>query len=222
MFSINNYLEKLIDKLKSAFGTRLIYVGLQGSYSRNEASESSDIDIVVILDELQMADMDTYRHILNALEYTKQSCGFICGKEEMKNWNPLEICQFKHETKNYYGELEPLLPYYHLTDVKNYVKLSVCNLFHMLCHEYIHAKQEERRKNLQFSYKAVFYLLQNLHYLRTGNYIDTKSELLSALSNDKDRLLLQTALDVKENKNFDFQTANNQLFQWCKETLKSM
>ncbi len=158
IIEIDAYLHKLINELKIAFGTRLIYVGLQGSYGRNEASESSDIDIVVILDELQIADMDVYRQILNSLEYAEQSCGFICGKEEMANWNPLESCQFIHETKNYYGELKPLLPPYNLTDVKNYVKLSVCNLFHMLYHEYIHAKQEECQKNLQFSYKAVFFI----------------------------------------------------------------
>ncbi len=64
IIEIDAYLHKLINELKIAFGTRLIYVGLQGSYGRNEASESSDIDIVVILDELQIADMDVYRQIL--------------------------------------------------------------------------------------------------------------------------------------------------------------
>ena len=43
-FNINNYLEKLILQCKESFGGRLVYVGLQGSWLRGEATENSDID----------------------------------------------------------------------------------------------------------------------------------------------------------------------------------
>ncbi|MBQ9141799.1 MAG: nucleotidyltransferase domain-containing protein [Lachnospiraceae bacterium] len=36
-----------MDSTKDEFGDRLLYVGLQGSYLRGEATESSDIDIMV-------------------------------------------------------------------------------------------------------------------------------------------------------------------------------
>lgn len=221
MIDINKYMEKLIFNLKSAFSTRLVYVGLQGSYSRDEATQNSDIDIAVILDQLLMEDMDTYRQVINTLECADKSCGFICGKDEMKSWNPLEICQLVHETKDYYGALQPLVPAYTRTDVMNYVKLGICNVFHMICHEYIHVSPEECHTNLQYSYKTVFYLLQNLHYLRTSNYIKTKSELLTVLNGD-DLRLLQTAQKIKEDSDFDFTLMNDLLFHWCKNTLKSI
>ena len=49
-FNIDNYLEKLISRCKESFGDRLVYVGLQGSYLRGEATENSDIDVMIVLD----------------------------------------------------------------------------------------------------------------------------------------------------------------------------
>lgn len=41
-----------MQRLNKSFRDRVWFVGLQGSYGRGEATETSDIDIVVILDEL--------------------------------------------------------------------------------------------------------------------------------------------------------------------------
>ena len=46
-FNIDNYLEKLISRCKESFGGRLVYAGLQGSYLRGEATDNSDIDVMV-------------------------------------------------------------------------------------------------------------------------------------------------------------------------------
>ena len=45
-FNIDNYLEKLILRCKESFGERLIYVGLQGSWLRGEATENSDTAVI--------------------------------------------------------------------------------------------------------------------------------------------------------------------------------
>ena len=64
MFDLDKYLADLILNCRSAFGERLLYMGLQGSWLRGEAHENSDIDIMVILDRFSVRDMDTYRGIL--------------------------------------------------------------------------------------------------------------------------------------------------------------
>ena len=48
MFRIDEYIDELTDKLINAFGKRLEYVGLQGSYLRHEETKNSDIDIMVV------------------------------------------------------------------------------------------------------------------------------------------------------------------------------
>lgn len=42
MFSIEKYMDSLINVLKESFGKRLIYIGLQGSYLRNEVKQNSN------------------------------------------------------------------------------------------------------------------------------------------------------------------------------------
>ena len=46
MLEVGEYLQKLIEACKKAFGDRLVYVGLQGSYMRDEATDKSDIDVI--------------------------------------------------------------------------------------------------------------------------------------------------------------------------------
>ena len=64
MIDIEIYISKLIDLLKDVFGDRLVYIGLQGSYFREEADENSDIDIMVILEHLSASDLESYKKII--------------------------------------------------------------------------------------------------------------------------------------------------------------
>ena len=83
---IEKYVTELIERLKQKFAERLIYVGLQGSFRRGEADENSDIDIMVTLDRLTETDLDSYREIIAGLPAFERSCGFISGRDELKNW----------------------------------------------------------------------------------------------------------------------------------------
>ena len=57
MVNIDVWVDSFTHKLKSVFENRIEFIGLQGSYGRGEASRTSDIDIVVILDKLQTSDI---------------------------------------------------------------------------------------------------------------------------------------------------------------------
>ena len=57
MFDLNKYLTDLMLSCQLAFGERLLYMGLQGSYLRGEAHENSDIDVMVILDRFSVQDI---------------------------------------------------------------------------------------------------------------------------------------------------------------------
>ena len=218
MFSAEKYVSSLLSILKKDFGERLLYVGLQGSYLRGEATEDSDIDIMVVIDNLSPADMLAYRRAIESLEGCEKSCGFICGGDEMRNWNPLEICHLLHTTKDYYSSLSKLVPAYTDKDVRAFVKMSVGNLYHEICHRFIHAPREKSVSKLPMSHKGVFFILQNLHYLESGEFIGTKKELLDALSG-MDKEVLETALAYGRGENVDFDKAFELLFAWCKDAL---
>ena len=59
MIDINGWMNDFLQKLDDVFANRVWFVGLQGSYGRGEATETSDIDVVVILDELSVSDIQT-------------------------------------------------------------------------------------------------------------------------------------------------------------------
>ncbi|NLD32346.1 MAG: nucleotidyltransferase domain-containing protein, partial [Trichococcus flocculiformis] len=50
MVDISSWMDAFLLAAEDTFGDRVWFVGLQGSYARGEAMESSDIDVVFILD----------------------------------------------------------------------------------------------------------------------------------------------------------------------------
>ena len=221
MVNIQSYISRLTEMMQEKFGQRLLYLGLQGSYLRGEANENSDIDIMVILDELTVEDLDAYRALIQSLERYDQSCGFICGRKDLANWNPMEIRNLLGSTKDYYGRLLDFVPAYTEQDLRNFVKMSLNNLYHEICHRYIHADRAANEAALPFTYKGVFFILQNLHCLRTGNFPGTRAELLEVLEG-ADRAVLERANAMKRGEDFDFAGSYALLFDWCRDTLQSV
>lgn len=221
MVDIESYIERLITLLKDCFGVRLAYVGLQGSYLRGEATEHSDIDIMVVIDGLSVSDLDEYRATIQSLEHFDKSCGFICSKEDIANWNPLEICHLLNCTKDCFGVLGEMVPAYTEDDIRNFVKMSVNNLYHEICHRYIHADLNKSIAKLPGTYKGVFFILQNLYYLTHGKFVATKAELLQCLEG-KNREVLERSVALNSGVAYDFAESYKLLFTWCQETLKSL
>ena len=221
MFKEKEYMAILINQLKDTFHERLLYVGLQGSYMRGEATENSDIDVVVILDKLCVDDQDRYKNIIGEIGDSEKSCGFICGKEEMMNWNPMEICHFVHSTEDYFGSLDDLVPRYSEQDVLNFIKLSANNLYHEICHRYIHSDAAKNKRKLAGAYKNVFFILQNIYFLKTGVFARTKRELCVKLV-EKDLDVMETALKLQKSEDYDFEEAFELLFKWCQRIIREV
>ena len=220
MLDINVYMQQLIQRLQAAFGNRLCYVGLQGSYLRGEAHEHSDIDAMVILETLTVEDMDRYREILVDLGHYDLSCGFICGKQEMKNWNALELCHLLHTTKDCYGNLADFVCTYTQSDVIQYTKMSLNNLYHFLCHSYIHSGKNSAYEMLPGMYKGAFFILQSLQYLKSGEYALTKRQLLEQLEG-MDREVLQKSL-MPEDPQLQTDEAFRLLLDWCSSHIQRL
>ena len=177
MFRVDEYIDELIVLLKDIFGERLMYIGLQGSYLRNEETKSSDIDIMAVIDNLSVEDLKNYQKALVSVGNFDKSCGFICGKTDLEHWNPLEICHLLNT----------------IEDERNYVKLSLNNLYHEICHRYIHADREYNVLKLPITCKSVFFIMQHLHYISSGNFIATKRELLECVQGE-DKVVLELSI----------------------------
>ena len=221
MFRLENYTSTLLERIIDFYANRLLYVGLQGSYLRNDATEDSDIDIMVVIESITVEDLEHYKKILIGIGNYEKSCGFICGKEDLINWNTLEICHLLHTTKNLYGQLSDFIPLYTKSNIKDFIKLSVGNLYHELCHRYIHSDYEKNIMKLPNTCKSIFFIMQNLYYYRYSIFINSKDELLKALTGT-DNEVLNLAILLQEKNLYDFVYTFNLLFSWCQLTLKSL
>ena len=101
------------------------------------------------------------------------------------------------------------------------MKLSVNNLYHELCHRFIHGERGKTIAALPSLYQSAFFLLQNLYYLEHGLFPQTKAELLPLLSG-RNHSVLKCAMTFKADSAFDFHACFELLFLWCQETLTSL
>ena len=92
------------------FGGRVRFIGLQGSRARGEAGPDSDIDVVLVLDRLEPADLTAYRRGLDGLPRRELVCGFFSGAEELRRWDRGDRFQFWYDTAPVLGRLEDLFP----------------------------------------------------------------------------------------------------------------
>ena len=221
MINVEMYTARLKDLLLRQFGSRLVYMGLQGSYLRGEATENSDLDIMIVIDGLNVSDLEAYRAIVESLDHAEKSCGFICSKADLANWNPLEIWTLLNGTKDLYGDLCSLVPPYAQQDIRNFAKMSLNNLYHGLCHQYIHAPRSECEAALPGTYKGAFFILQTLYYLNHGEYIATKARLLPLLEGI-DHTILTRAMELNSGMEHDFSDSFELIFKWCQDSLRAL
>lgn len=193
-FFIDEWIDELISKIKNEFGDRLAFIGLQGSYKRKEADDSSDIDIVVILNELTVQDLKKYRAIISQMPYKEKACGFISGKSEIIGWEKSDLFQFYYDTQPIYGSVDYLLDLIDKEDVKRAVKIGACNLYHACCHNFLYENSSEILSAL---YKSSFFILQAKYFYETNQYISSKTDLIKQL-NDIDKEIMNICMDRKK------------------------
>lgn len=216
MIDINAYMASLVAALRKAFQDELLYVGLQGSYLRNEATENSDIDAMVVLSSFTVSSLERYKAVIDALPHADKACGFICGLSDLRGWNQGEIAHLCCSTKDVYGSLRDILPAFSREALLDYIKLSAGNIYHEICHRRVHRPLARSIEALPAVYRGVFFALQDLYFYQTGEVVLTKSALLNKLTGiDRDALAMAAAL--KENpQTYDFDAAYSLLFDWCR------
>ena len=218
MIDINVWINDFLLKLNVVFANRVWFVGLQGSYGRAEATETSDIDVVLILDELNASDIPTYQDMLDTLPHRELICGFVSGKDEILNWEPSDLFQFYHDTTAIKGSLDDLLPLIDQVAIDRAIKMGACNIHHGCVHNMLHEKSEDILKGL---YKAASFVVQAIVFKQTDNYIKHQSQLLQVASTEE-RMIIETFMKYKNGEAVGFNEASRILFEWSKKWISRM
>ena len=218
MIDINGWMHVFLQKLNEVFGSRTWFVGLQGSYGRGEATDTSDIDVVVILDELNALDIQTYNDMLDTLPHRELICGFLSGRDEILNWEPSDLFQFYHDTTPVKGSLDDLLPLIDQVAINRAIKMGAGNIYHGCVHNMLHEKSEEILEGL---YKAASFVAQAIVFKQTGTYLKHQTQLLQVASAEE-QSIIATFLKYKNGESVDFNEASRILFEWSKKRIKTL
>ena len=211
MIDITLWSKQFLAALTETFGSRVWFVGLQGSYGRGEATDTSDIDMVVILDELTVQDLQRYRSMLDTLPNRDLICGFLSGRQEILNWDPADLFQFYHDTIPIHGTLDALLPMIDGQAVDRAIKMAAGNLYHGCVHNMLHGKSEDALRGL---YKAASFMVQAIYFRQTGTYLRHQNQLLE-LAEPEERKIVETFLALKNGGTVAFEEMSEQLFRWA-------
>lgn len=208
-------------RLKQTFGDRLHYLGLQGSYRRGEATECSDIDLVVLLDAVTLDDLDVYRHIVHSMPEGHKACGFISSVKELSHWPRHELFLFKMDTIDIHGTLDDFLPHISRNDISAGARIGASTLYHMLVHSYLYASADTKPAILKEAYKSAFFIMLVIYYMLSGVYCRSKQDL-HALLNGTEKEILTAELNFpawlaahSEKEAYDL------LLYWCRDILNS-
>ena len=212
MIAIENFMNIFLNVLNDTFKERVWFVGLQGSYGRDEATETSDIDVVVIIDELSAMDIQTYNDMLDTLPHRELICGFISGKEEIMNWEPSDLFQFCHDTTPIKGGLDEVMAVVDAAAVNRAIKIGACNIYHGCVHNMLHEKSEDI---LQGLYKSASFVVQAIAFKQTGKYIRSQKDLLQIVL-PEEQYIINTSIYLKNVGAVDFEAMSQKLFVWSK------
>lgn len=214
MIDIKTWIKAFTEKVEQVFNDRVWFVGLQGSYGRGEATETSDIDVVVILDELRLNDLKTYRAMLDTLSNRDLVCGFISGKAELLNWEAYDLFQFYYDTTPIKGTLDSLLEKIDKQAVKRAIRIGACSIYHACVHNFVHEKSDDILRSL---YKSAVFVIQAVWFYEAGNYIKLIAELQKAIVPPS--AVLITAQELKNGASVKFEEMSELLLNWTKSII---
>ncbi len=210
MIDINTWINAFTEKLRQTFANRVWFIGLQGSYGRGEATDKSDIDAVVILDELRINDLKIYRDMLDTLPNRDLICGFISGKDELLNWESSDLFQFYYDTTPIKGTLDALLDKIDKSAVRRAIRVGACNVYHACVHNFVHEKNEAILRSL---YKSSVFVIQAIYFYETDKYIKSKIELQKAINPPS--AILETAQNLQNGAIVKFEEMSTLLLNWA-------
>ena len=213
MIDITAWMKDFLQILNDTFANRVWFVGLQGSYGRGEARDTSDIDVVVALDELSAMDIQTYYDMLDTLPHREMICGFLSGKKEIMNWEPSDLFQFYYDTTPIQGCFDEMLAVIDESAVNRAIKNGACNIYHGCVHNMLFDGSEDIVKGL---YKSASFVVQAIAFKQTGKYIKHQSKLRNIVSNDE-KVIVDTFLDLKNGGVVEFNSMSETLFNWSKK-----
>ena len=211
---IDTWMNDLIGQLKTEFKERLVLVGLQGSRARGEQREDSDIDIVVVIEDLNADDLASYRSIVQRMPHAELACGFIGSPDVLAAWPRHDVFNLTNDTDIRYGSFDFMDTEFTAEEAKLAADACASEIYHALCHTAVF-EPNMLPDLLQGCLKSVFFGIRAKHFAQTGKFVNSRVQLLN-LVNDSERWLLQA---YDKDVQMDNKELASKLLRWSNDEL---
>lgn len=211
---IDVWMNDLIDQLKTEFKERLVLVGLQGSRARDEQREDSDIDIVVVIEDLNADDLASYRSVIQKMPHAELACGFIGSPDVLAAWPRHDVFNLANDTDIRYGSFDFMDTEFTAEEAKLAADACASEIYHALCHTAVF-EPNMLPDLLQSCLKSVFFGIRAKHFAQTGEFVNSRVQLLN-LVNDSERWLLQA---YDKDVQMDNKELASKLLRWSNDEL---
>ncbi len=216
---ITKWLNLFVRRMQDTFQERLCFVGIQGSYGRGEASEKSDLDVVVIIQGLGFDDLKAYRTAIRGLPEWEKICGFVAGESELQAWERGDLIQLVSDTVPVFGTWKRLVGDFSDRDKERAILIGACNLYHGCCHNYVHERSEE---NLRMLYKLAGFVIRMRQFWKSGVYTPQMKKLLET-ADEEDQKILQWYFRLRESSGIteeEFECSSAKLLSWSSQMIQ--
>jgi hypothetical protein len=195
--AVDQWLAEFVQRLRDAFGERLVFVGHHGSWARGEASPDSDIDTMVVVDHIGPEDLAAYRAVVDAMpDGGRLASGLFNSVAELRARAPSELTEYFYGCRVLHGRIDGVVRKPSAEDLLADVRFkALTNLMH--ARHYLLYPHELSLKvhGLRYSFKECFYALQEWELAREGTWYDRKDDLLGVLTDEDDRAVVRAARD---------------------------
>lgn len=211
---IDVWMNDLIDQLKTEFKERLVLVGLQGSRARDEQREDSDIDIVVVIEDLNADDLASYRSVIQKMPHAELACGFIGSPDVLAAWPRHDVFNLVNDTNVRYGSFDFMNTKFTVEEARLAAETCAYEIYHALCHTVVF-EPNLLPDILQGCLKSIFFGIRAKHFAQTGEFVNSRVQLLN-LVNDSERWLLQA---YDKDVQMDNKELASKLLRWSNDEL---
>lgn len=211
---IDAWMNDLIEQLRIKFEERLVLVGLQGSRARGEQREDSDIDVVVIIEDLTVDDLVSYRSIIQRMPQFELACGFIGSPDVLAAWPRHDVFNLVNDTNVRYGSFDFMNTEFTAKEANLAARACASEIYHALCHTAVF-EPDMLPDILQDCLKSVFFGIRAKHFAQTGDLVNSRAQLLNLASSDEKNLLQAYNGDLP----MDDQELASRLLRWSNDEL---
>ena len=182
---VEKLIKKFVNVMKKAYSKNLVFIIHHGSWATGEANSDSDIDTLVMLEEITKSELAKLRDILNKAEFEKFTV-LLFSRLDMDNFIPFSRQQFHYGAKILYGKCP--LPEPTREEMLLEIKKIADEVGFWSKYLFTHQKQAENiARKMYWRFKEAIIALKVYIHWKTGEFPVTKKRLKQLLNDPKDK-----------------------------------